>query len=459
MKAPHNEELEAAALGTVIITGHLGEAGELTADDFYHPLHRVVFEALMALIAAGSPIDVVLLWEQLRKTGDNKVADIEFINGLGDRGGHAVLGRQVEKLRRLGHERRVLQAAWDIAARAREGSDDFVEWAETRMLQATQATQNTSLAGPRQLTREFFLSLVRRSQGKEPVISTPYAELTAALGGGFKPGEVTVIAGRPAMGKTAFAMGLAQHAAIPAGRHVQDGRVLVPVTPSLFFSLEMTRQQLADRIFASEAPVDGTKLRNLQTIALNRDEEDALRAAGERLLLSGLYVDDHFSLSSSQISSRARLFCARRDLFPDGEHHLALIIVDHLGLIRSENVRGRTREQEVAADTRSLKCLAKELQVPVLVLCQLNRALEGRSNKRPQLSDLRESGAIEQDADAVLFVHREEYYHTPETPQAERDRWAGIAEIIIAKQRMGPQTTIETIFRRAIARFDAHARN
>jgi replicative DNA helicase len=454
--------VEAAVLGAVLLHRDLGPAGVLTLDDLFDPVHRAILEGLLALAATARPVDPVVLWEELRRRGDGRVVDLEVLNRLTDRGvgvppGSTLFERHVETLRRLSHERRVLAAAREVIERAGEGADDFVEWAEGRMLAATQSTAGRdAVAGPKSIAREFFQALIRRASGQERLVRTRFPDLNDMLDGGMRPGQLVVLAGRPGMGKTSMAVDLATGASIPrtrdltahgtVARRLEDG----PLEPTLYFSLEMSVEEIADRVFASEAPVEVSHLRRAQLVD---DEKDGLHAAGRRLILGALHVDDSPGSTLAELESRVRRFRARRDLF--GGEETGLVVVDHGGLVRpNPGAPGRSREQEVSDVSKGLKRLAKSQRLPVLLLWQLNRGVEARPNKRPLLSDLRDSGSLEEDADLVMFMFREEYYHDDKTPEDERRRAAGQAECIVAKQRNGKTGSVRLTFRQGIARFD-----
>jgi replicative DNA helicase len=469
-RLPHNEEIEREVLGSVLLQAALGDAADLEPEDFFDPNYQVLWRRLLAMVLEGRPLEIGFIFESLRANRELAFINIEGLSELSDYGsltGAALLGRQAAALKKLAAERRIIAACEDVIAQGLAGCPDLADYAEAAMLRARANAGGGQTRGPRQLAKTFFTNMQRRSQGEEPCVVTPWEDLNALLGGGLQRADLVIIAGRPSMGKTTLGMNIASHASMPASRHIGvDGQVHCLVEPALVFSLEMSEGQLLDRVFAAESPVVLDKVRRPTVRERGRiqgrmleDEQAALRRAGNRLLAGSLYINDASSPTVVQIAAAARRWRADRSVFTD-ERQTGLILVDYIGLIPSlpGGPKGRTREQEMAEISKALKALARELQLPVLVVSQLNRQAEGRQDKRPQLSDLRDSGALEQDADVVLLAYREEYYLSPEADEATKRRVANMAECIVAKQRNGATDTVRLRFAKTINRFDGLVR-
>lgn len=465
-RLPHNEVVEGGVLGAVLLAGSLGDASSLEVADFFLPAHQALWSTMRKLALAGTSLDVVAVHEAMRAeahddhelgarydplklvgglVGLHRVAD----QGVGVRG---IVGRHAVTLRELRQQRDVIAAAQEVVERGLDEASDFsVDWAEATLFRATSRVAGRRVVGPKGAAKSFWDRLVKRSKGEVRCVATPWPELNDLLGGGLQPGNLVVVGGRPSMGKTALALQIAAHASTPRPRDLAGQQLLRPVDPALVFSLEMSADELVDRVMAGESGVTGDRLRRASLVA---DESQALLRASERLVLGALHIEDSSSPTVLDIAAGARRFRADRELFGAGQ--VGVIVVDYIGLVPpvAGGPRGRNREQEVAEVSKALKALARDLQMPVVVVAQLNRLAEGRSSKRPMLSDLRESGAIEQDADVVLLMYREEYYLDPNADEAERARVAGLAECIVAKQRNGPTDTVRLRFNKQLARFD-----
>jgi len=275
---------------------------------------------------------------------------------------------------------------------------------------------------------------------------------------GLQPSDLIIIAARPSMGKTAFALNIAQNASILPARYAHVAEDRCPRRfPVLFFSLEMSAPQLIERVLCSEAKVDYAKLRQGGRV-IESDFRDLISAA-DRISNAKIFIDDSASPSILEMRGRARRWRDNKAIFPEppegsSDTPLGLIMVDYLQLARGSRARADSREQEISEISRGLKALAKELHVPVIALSQLNRSVDSRADHRPQLSDLRESGAIEQDADVIMFIYRAERYLTSEASEEERRRVENKAEVIIGKQRNGPIGTVELTFMKKHTRFE-----
>ncbi len=436
---PHSLEAEASVLGGILLRNEvLTMLDTLEADDFYDPKHKAVFAAMRRLEELADPIDEVTLENELSRTGE-----------LGAIGGLAFLGRLAMKVPTADNAayyariiqdkstaRKLMVAASEISARGYEDYgevQDFLDEAEAKIFEVTQRKETAGPQPIKGLIKEVFNSLDERFAAADGITGVPtgFADLDQRTAG-LQPTELIILAARPAMGKTSLALTIAQNSADP-----EHGS-----WPVLVFSLEMSSTQLAERMLCSEAGVDSTALRRGQ---LQRQDMTNLTYAAAKLSNAPILIDDTPALSLRELRARSRRFRANKDLFRDRK--CGLIVVDYLQLMRgSQRARGGSREQEISEISRGLKSLAKELGCPVLALSQLNRSLESRTDKRPQLSDLRESGAIEQDADVILFIYRDVIYN-------EDTEDPNVAEIILGKNRHGATGTIKTRFEGRYTRF------
>jgi replicative DNA helicase len=435
---PHNLDAEASILGGVILRNEvLLHLESLETDDFYDHKHKVVFEAVRNLEATAKPIDVVTLEAEIEKSGKlDAIGGIAFLGELTLRVPTAdnVLA-YTEIVRDHSQARKLILAAGEIVEKGFEdgvGVRDYLDDAEAKIFEVTQRKDKTGPEPVKSLVKRVFSSLDERFKSPDGITGVPtgFADLDTRTAG-LQPTELVILAARPAMGKTSFAMSLAQNAATAGG------------WPVLVFSLEMSSTQLAERMLCSEAKVDSTALRRGQ---LQRQDMTNLTYAAATLSKAPILIDDTPALSLREVRARSRRFRANKELFAGKK--FGLILIDYLQLMRgSPQAAKASREQEISEISRGLKSLAKELECPVLALSQLNRSLENRTDKRPQLSDLRESGAIEQDADVILFIYRDVVYNKDtEMPH--------IAEVIIGKNRHGAIGTVETHFEGRYTRFE-----
>jgi replicative DNA helicase len=428
---PHNAEAERTVLGAILVdNAAFNSAAEvLNRDDFYREGHRRIFDAMAVLSEKSQPIDIVTLKDELLRSGTlDAVGGAAYLGSLVD-GVPRVTN--VEQWSRIIKEKSVLRslihAGNRIVQSCYEGEDDaanVLDRAEKAIFDIAEKRLRQGFVGIREIVKESFRTIDQLSQSKELVTGLPtgFVDIDERTTG-LQKGDLIIVAARPAMGKTSFCLNVAQHASQKTGETVG------------VFSLEMSKEQLVLRMLCAEARVDAHKLRtgHLQ-------EKDWARLANAYASLSNarIFIDDSASLTPLEVRAKCRRLKA--------EHGLGLVVVDYLQLM---NAGGRieNRQQEIATISRSLKGLAKELECPVVALSQLSRAPEARTEKRPQLSDLRESGSIEQDADIVMFIFREEVYKpTPEN--------TGLAEIIVAKQRNGPIGTTELVFIKEFTRFE-----
>ena len=439
---PHNLDAEGSILGGVILRNDvLLHLESLESGDFYDHRHKVIWDAIRNLEAAARPIDVVTLENEIEKGG--KLEAIGGISFLGELALRVPTAENVvaytEIVRDHSQARKLILAAGEIVEKGFEDSlevRDYLDDAEAKIFEVTQRKDKSGPEPMKNLVKKVFGSLDERfkSDGGITGVPTGFADLDAKTAG-LQPTELIILAARPAMGKTSFAMSLAQNAATSGS------------WPVLVFSLEMSSTQLAERMLCSEAKVDSSALRRGQ---LQRQDMTNLTYAAATLSKAPILIDDTPALSIREVRARARRFRSDPSLFPrdNSGKKCGLIVIDYLQLMRgSPQAAKASREQEISEISRGLKSLAKEINCPVLALSQLNRSLEQRTDKRPQLSDLRESGAIEQDADVILFIYRDVVYNKEsETPN--------IAEVILGKNRHGATGTVETHFEGRYTRFE-----
>ena len=427
---PHNLEAERSVLGAILIHNDtFNQAAELLdSDDFYREAHRRVFDKMVDLNERGEAIDLVTLKDELGRSGDlDRVGGPAYIAGLVDGvprsthvGHYARIVKEKSTLRNLIFaSNRILETAYSTE----DAADLILDQAEQEIFSIADDNIHTGFVPLRDLVQGSFATIEKLQEHKGLVTGVPSGFVDIdALTSGFQPSDLTIIAGRPSMGKTAFVLNIAQHLGVKTDMTIG------------FFSLEMSKEQLFLRMLTTEAEVDSHKFRGG---FLGERDYGQLSAALGRLSEAKVFIDDSASIGVLEMRAKARRLMS--------EHGLHLLVVDYLQLMQG---RGRfdNRTQELASISRSLKALAKELNVPVLALSQLSRAPEGRADRRPVLSDLRESGALEQDADVVMFIYREEQYD----PRPENEN---LAEIIIGKQRNGPTGVVKLAFLKQCTRF------
>jgi len=439
---PHNLDAEASVLGGVLLRNDvLTQLDTIEVDDFYDHRHKVVFQAIRNLEATAKPIDVVTLENEIEKAGKlDAIGGVAFLGELALRVPTADNVVAYAEIVVDKHQaRKLMLASGDILEKGYEDNlevRDYLDDAEAKIFEVTQRRDKSGPEPIKGLVKKVFSSLDERFKSPDGITGVPsgFIDLDTRTAG-LQPTELIILAARPAMGKTSFAMSLAQNAATGGG------------WPVLVFSLEMSSTQLAERMLCSEARVDSSALRRGQ---LQRQDMTNLTYAAASLSKAPILIDDTPALSLRELRARARRFRSNPELFPkdNSGKKTGLIVIDYLQLMRgSPQAAKASREQEISEISRGLKGLAKELDCPVLALSQLNRSLEQRTDKRPQLSDLRESGAIEQDADVILFIYRDVVYNK----EAENPH---IAEVIIGKNRHGATGTIETHFEGRYTRFE-----
>ncbi len=433
---PHALEAERAVLGGVLLENNaLNTVTQiLKPDDFYSRANALLFEGMLELFRKQQPVDIVTLrsWLVDRGTLQKAGGDEHLLSLTNTIPTLANIEHHANIVREKGVVRRLIAACHEIAA---EGYGDYgdpalyMDAAEKRVFEIGRERGGIPYEHIKEVVLRTFEQLHAAAARKEQITGLPtgFAKLDE-MTAGLKGGELIIVAGRPGMGKTALALNVALHAC-------QERKVPVAV-----FSLEMRKEELARRLLSSEARVEGGRVR---TGMLSRDDWTRLATAAGPLAELPLFIDDTAGLSIMQLRGKARRIRA--------EHGLGLIVVDYLQLM-SAGHRTDSREQEISEISRSLKGLSKELDVPVMALSQLNRGVETRpgKDKRPQLADLRESGAIEQDADVIMFVYRPEVYAKDE----ERAPLRGLAEIIVGKQRSGPTGIVKCRFFHEFTRFE-----
>jgi replicative DNA helicase len=436
---PHSIEAEQSVLGGLLIDNSAWDrAGDLLVDsDFYRFEHRHIYAAIGGMINATKPADVITVFEHLQSLGKSEeCGGLVYLNALAQSVPSAAnLRRYAEIVRERAVLRKLISASDEIATQAFNPQgrpvDQILDEAEGKIFRIGEEGSKSKQGF--QSMDSLVVQLLDRvtelhENGAEEVtgVRTGYFDLDR-MTAGFQPGDLVILAARPSMGKTAFALNIAEHVAVSEG------------LPVVVFSMEMGAAQLALRLVGSLGRIDQQHLR---TGKLNDDEWGRLSEAVERLGTVSMFIDESPGLSPSEVRARAR-----RQARQCGQ--LGLIVVDYLQLMSgSGGASEENRATVIGEISRGLKALAKELRCPVIALSQLNRSVETRTDKRPMMSDLRESGAIEQDADVIMFIYRDDYY----TKEACKE--PGVAEIIIGKQRNGPTGTCKLFFNKPLTKFD-----
>ena len=439
---PHSVEGEQSVLGGLLLDNLAWDraADLLTESDFYRYEHRLIYSAVAALVQAGKPADVITVFERLQSLGKaDDSGGLSYLNALAQSVPSAAnMRRYAEIVRERAILRKLIAASDEIATAAFNpqgcGVPQVLDEAEAKILKIGE--EGSRLRQGFQSIDKLVVALLDRvnelhDNGAEDVtgVRTGYFDLDR-LTAGLQKGDLIVLAARPSMGKTAFALNIAEHVAVKEE------------LPVLVFSMEMGASQLALRMVGSIGRINQQHLR---TGRLEDDEWGRLAEAVDRLSKSQVFIDETPALTAAELRARARRMARQFG------GTLGLICVDYLQLMSGNGGSEENRATELGEITRGLKALAKELQCPVLALSQLNRSVESRTDKRPMMSDLRESGAIEQDADIIMFIYRDEYY----TKDACKE--PGVAEINIAKQRNGPVDTIKLTFLKPLTRFENRA--
>ncbi len=436
---PHNLDAEQSVLGAMLLSRDAiaAVAETIAADDFYKPAHGHVYEAVTALYGSGHPVDPVTVAEELERSGLlESVGGAATLISIQDRTPATTnASRYAQIVSELALLRRMISVANEIAELGYQRPDDVikaVDEAEARIYDVAQRRLTTSTAAIRDLLSASLDRLEHLYEQGDALTGTPtgFLDLDELLSG-LQPSALVVVGARPAMGKTAFALGLAANAALSTASP----------RPTLVFSLEMSQIEITQRLLCSQAKVDATRIRNGK---LSADDWTKISHTVGRLAEAPIWIDDNPNVSVMEIRSKARRLKSKIG-------DLGLIVVDYIQLMSGRS-GAESRQVEVAEISRGLKILARELEVPVVALAQLNRGLEARTEKRPMLSDLRESGSLEQDADVVMFLYRDEVYN-PESADA------GMAEVLVAKHRAGPTGLIRLAFNGKYTLFENMAKS
>ncbi len=428
---PHDEDAEEAVIGSMLTDKDAVVAAieVLKPEDFYRDDNKTIFEAESSIYAKGEPIDFITVKEELVSMGKfDAVGGNEYLATLTDK---VPTTANIEKYVKIVEDKSLLRSLIktaneliDMGYSQNEEIENIMDGAEKKIFDIMQRKSQKGYSSIKDILVDSFTELQELYNNKQHITGVPsgFIDLDNKTAG-FHKSELILIAARPAMGKTAFALNIATNAAIQAN------------TPVVVFSLEMSKEQCANRILCSQAMVDSQKV--AKGDIADEEWEKLAVASGELSESAGIYIDDTAGITVAEIRAK----CRKLKL----EKNIGLVVIDYLQLIQGSG-KSPSREQEIAEISRSLKILAKEIDVPVIALSQLSRAPEARTDHRPMLQDLRESGSIEQDADIVMFIYRDDYYN----PQAEQ---TNIAEIIIAKNRSGPVGTTELLWMPAFTKF------
>ena len=428
---PHNIEAEQAIIGSMLTDRDavISAIEILRPDDFYREDNKTIYEAILNLYNRSEPIDIITVRAELEAMGKiDNVGGLEYLAELPEKvPTTANAMKYIKIVEEKSSLRKLIKTANEIIElgfNPTEDVDDIMEGAEKKIFNIMQDKEQKGYSPLKDVLVESFTKLEELYNRKQHITGVPsgFTDLDFKTAG-FHGSELILIAARPAMGKTAFALNIATNAAL---------RAKVPVA---VFSLEMSKEQLVNRILCSESMVDSNKVR---TGKLEENDWTKLAETIGPLSEAEMYIDDTPGINIMEIRAKCRKLKI--------EKNIGLVVIDYLQLIQGTGRRGGSREQEISEISRSLKILAKELDVPVIALSQLSRAAEQRPDHRPMLSDLRESGAIEQDADIVMFLYRDDYYN----PDTEKK---GVAEVIIAKHRGGSTGTIELVWLGSYTKF------
>lgn len=420
---PHSIEAEQSVLGSIIMDHEAAVVASeiLRPSDFYRPDHKEIFSAMMELYTANTPIDLITLQEKLVQKGVlEQVGGLSYLTELATVVPTSAHIKQYSKIvEEKAVLRRLLKTSNEIATKTYDGEDvqGIMAFAEKQIFDIVQNRRTDDFTHINEvlITSIDKIEYAHKNKGGITGVPTGFIDLDYKTAG-LQPSDLILVAARPSMGKTAFALNIIQAAGIKHNKKIA------------MFSLEMSKDQLVSRMLCAEAMVDAQKAR---TGALDKDDWDRLARAIPNIARADIYIDDTPSISPMEIRAK----CRRLKL----EKGLDLIMIDYLQLMSGNGSKSDSRQQEISEISRALKALAREMQAPVIALSQLSRACEARADHRPMLSDLRESGAIEQDADVVMFLYRDEYYN-PDTDKKN------IGEVIIAKQRNGPTGTVELVW-------------
>ncbi len=434
---PHSDEAELAVLGAMMIdrVAVTKAIENLSEDSFYQEKHKLIFKAIVKIFERAETPDFISVSEELKSLDERKIVDIVYLSNITLA---TPTSANVEQHARIVQERYLkrllINTAGTIIANAYDDSTDALEEvdkAEKYIFEIAEKRLRKSYVGINKLTKDAYDMIAKLMvRDQKGLTGTPsgFKELDYYLGG-FQKSDLIIIAARPSMGKTALALSIARNVSMQYN------------IPTAFFSIEMASMQLVIRLLSSESRIDQQKLR---TGRISHQEDEQIIKGLGRLSNAPLYIDDSPMLPIMELRAKCRRLKA--------EHQIQLVIVDYLQLIMAP--KSESREREISLISASLKQIAKELDIPVIALAQLNRSVDNRTDKRPMLSDLRESGSIEQDADVVMFVNRPEVYGQMHYDDANKTPTEGTAELIIGKQRNGPTGTVRLAFQKNYARFE-----
>ncbi|TVX89793.1 replicative DNA helicase [Paenibacillus agilis] len=434
---PQHAEAEQAVLGAILLQSEalITSMERVQAEDFYQPAHQIIYEAMIELGEEGQPIDIVTLAAKLQSK--NQLDDIGNVSYLSQLANAVPTAANVDYYAQIIEEksmlRRLIRTATQIASEGYTGEDNIgalLSDAERRILEISNRRSSSGFIAIKDVLMEVFDRVEMLSEQAEGTTGIPsgFTDLDK-MTSGFQRSDLIIVAARPSVGKTAFALNVAQNVGVRAKETVA------------IFSLEMSAAQLVQRMICAESNVDATRLRSGK---LEDDDWEKLTMSIASLSEAQIFIDDTPGITVADIRAKCRRL--------KKEHGLGMILIDYLQLISGRGKAGENRQQEVSEISRTLKMIARELEVPVIALSQLSRGVEQRQDKRPMMSDLRESGSIEQDADIVAFLYRDDYYDK----ESEKKN---IIEIIIAKQRNGPVGTVELVFLKNFNKFVSYERN
>lgn len=432
---PHNLEAEQSVLGSMFLSKYAVQKAveSLTSDLFYSEQHSKIFQVMLELSEKGKPIDLTTVSSELDdKKWLKQIGDIEYITEIiNSVPSSANIDEYIKIVEEKAILRRLINEATSIVSDGYNTTEDFndvLDNAEKKILNVVKTRKGSEFRSIQEVLIKTQSDLEKLAQTKSEItgLQTGFYDLDK-ITSGFHQNELIIIAARPAMGKTAFALNLATNIAIYNNK------------PVALFNMEMGAEQLVMRMLSSQGQLDGYKLRNGR---LEHNDWKRVNEAISRLSDTKIYIDDTPGMTISEIRAKCRRLAS-------SENGLGIVIIDYLQLINGSAKYAGNRQQEVSEISRSLKTLAMELNIPIVALAQLSRTVEGREDKRPLLSDLRESGSIEQDADIVAFLYRDDYY----TKQISIDENTSKSEFIIAKHRNGPTATIDLVFKRNTSTF------
>lgn len=434
---PHNMEAEYSVLGGALLSkqAFFRVVEVVRPEHFYKEAHRLIYEAMLEIYNRNEPIDEITLCAELTSKGVlSQIGGQAYVASLTDYvPTPANISYYAAIVRDKSVARRLISVGADLTTMAMDESntrDYLLGEAERMVFEISQQSRSEDFYPIREIIKENFQTIDRLFQAQEPVSGVPsgFTDLDR-LTTGFQSSTMIIVAGRPAMGKTAFALNMAQHAALTANMGIA------------LFSLEMAKEELVMRMLCSQARID---MHRIKEGKINQQDWKDLAAAAGVLGDAPIYINDKADIDLYEMRSQCRRLKLDKDI--------RLVVIDYLQLMKGHG-RAESREREISEISRGLKMMSKELQIPIMAISQLNRGVESRTDKKPMLSDLRESGALEQDADMIMFVHRPEYYN----PDDESLR--GKAEIILGKHRSGPTGTVEVAFIREYVRFDNLAKD